>query len=668
MPATADLRAHLAAALPDYMIPATFTTLDALPLTPSGKLDRRALPAPGRDPATAGYAPPRTPAEKAIAAIWADVLGTARVGIHDNFFELGGDSILSIQIVSRLRTVLGAELSPRAIFTSPTIAGLASVIPDGDPAGLAALPIPVVPHDGPLPLSFAQQRLWFLDQFEPGSTQYVTAAATRLRGPLDTSALEQALTTLVARHESVRTTLDTRDGRGVQLIHPPYDVRIPLLDLSGLPQAQREAEITAIAARECSEPFDLRQGPLMRVRLARAAADDHVLTLTMHHVITDGWSMGVLTRELSVLYAAALHGREPELAPLPVQYADFAVWQRGQLTDTVLAGGLDYWTAQLSGLAPLELPADRPRPAIRTPSGATCQFTIPPEVTARLKDLARAHDATLFMVLAAATQILLSRWSGQDDIAVGTAVAGRDRAELEHIIGFFINTIVLRATIDSRRTFTGFLSQVRDTALDAFAHQHVPFERVVDALQPDRDTSRTPLFQAMIILQNTPSGTPALPGLDISPVPLPLTTAAFDLVAEFREYAGELAAALTYSTDLFDTATAERMAAHLQVLLAAIAADPGQLVGGIELATPAERARVLAAAAGPVRDVPAGTFPELFQAQAARTPGATALVDGPDRLSYAGLNTRANQLARHLTAAGAGPSASSRWPCPAPPP
>ena len=659
VPSAGDLRDWLAATLPDYMIPASFTVLDVLPLTPTGKLDRRALPAPDHD-TTTGYVPPRTPAEQAIAAIWADVLGLDQVGIHDNFFELGGDSILSIQITSRLRTTLGADLSPRAIFTTPTKARLAALLPDHDPANPATLPIPVVPHDGPLPLSFAQQRLWFLDQFEPGSTQYVTAAASRLTGPLDTTAFDKALTTLIARHGSLRTTLETRDGRGVQLIHPPYDVRVPLLDLSGLPAAQREAEITAIVARDCSAPFDLRQGPLIRVRLVRAAAEDHVLTLAMHHVITDGWSMGILTRELSTLYTAALHDREPGLEPLPVQYADYAIWQRGQLTDTTLAAGLDYWTGQLSGLAPLELPADRPRPPVRTPNGATCQFTIPAPVTTALKNLARSHDATLFMVLTAATQTLLSRWTGQDDIAIGTAVAGRDHAELEHIIGFFVNTIVLRSTVDSRSTFTSLLTHVRDTTLDAFAHQHIPFERVVDALQPDRDTSRTPRVQAMILLQNTPATTPALPGLCIQPVPQPLTTATVDLVAEFREYDGQLAAALTYSTDLFDTATADRMATHLQVLLAAIAADPGQPVGGIELATPAEQAQVLTAGTGPASEIPAATFPDLFQAQAQRTPGATALVAGQARLSYAQLNTRANQLARHLLAhdradAGAGP-------------
>ena len=303
----------------------------------------------------------------------------------------------------------------------------------------------------------------------------------------------------------------------------------------------------------------------------------------------------------------------------------------------------------------MELPADRPRPPVRTPAGGTCQFTIGAPVTARLKDIARASDATLFMALAAAVQILLSRWSGQDDIAVGTAVAGRDRAELEHLIGFFVNTIVLRSAVDHRAGFTAFLGQVRATALDAFAYQHVPFERVVDAVQPDRDTSRTPLFQAMVVLQNTPAAAGGLPGLDIEPVPLPMTTANFDVAVDFREHDGGLSVVLTYSADLFDPATAQRMAGHLQILLAGITADPARPVGGIELATPAERARVLAAGTGPEREVPAGTFPELFAAQAARTPERTALVAGPVRLSYAGLGTRASKLARHLAAAGAGP-------------
>src|ERR1700678_3145260 len=468
-------------------------------------------------------------------------------------------------------------------------------------------------RSGPLPLSFAQQRLWFLNELEPETGGYNSALALRLTGALDLAALTGALQGLVARHESLRTTLDDVDGKGVQVIHPAAGFAVQITGLTDAPPASQQQALDQLLGSEYTRPFDLRQGPLFRALLIRVAPEESVLLLTMHHVITDGWSMGILTHELSILYTGALHGREPALAPLPVQYADFAVWQRAQLTDTVLATGLDYWTGQLSGLAPLELPADKPRPPVRTPHGATCQFTIPAEVTTGLKDLARAHDATLFMVLTAATQVLLSRWTGQDDIAVGTAVAGRDRAELEHIIGFFVNTIVLRAAISPRDAFTTLLTQVRDTTLDAFAHQHVPFERVVDALQPDRDTSRTPLFQAMIVLQNTPATTPALPGLAIQPVSQPLTSANFDLVADFREHDGRLPGALRYSTDLFDTSTAERMAGHLQVLLAAIAADPGQLVGGIELATPAERARVLAAGTGPAREIPPGTFPELFQ-------------------------------------------------------
>ncbi len=656
-PAPAELRGWLERTLPDYMIPAAFVALESLPLTPNGKLDRRALPPPGRDPSASSYIAPRTPAEHSIAAIWAQVLGLDRVGIHDSFFELGGDSILSIRITARLRAALGADVSPRVIFTNPTVARLASriAVARADMRDTAARAIPAVPHEGPLPLSFAQQRLWFLDQFDPGSAEYVSPWAARLRGQLDAGALSTALTGLVARHESLRTTLGMVEGRGVQLINAPYEVRVSVLDLSVLPVARHEDEIVRVLAEECAEPFDLRRGPLLRVRLLRAAADDHVLALTMHHVITDGWSMGVLVEELGVLYGAVLGGREPGLAPVAVQYADFAVWQRGLLTDAVLAGGLDYWRARLAGLVPVELPADRPRPAVRTSRGAACGFVVPAGVAGGLRGLARAHDATLFMVLAAAWQVLLCRWSGQDDIAVGTVVAGRDRVELERVVGFFVNTVVLRSAVDGRRGFAEFLGRVREAVLGAFAHQDVPFDRVVDAVQPRRDTSRTPLFQTMIGLQNAPAGTLALPGLDVRPFPLPLAAVSHDVVVAFHENEGALAGALTYNSDLFDQATAERMSRHLLTLLTAVAVDPGRALGGIELVTAAERGELLAAGAGPVRAVAAVTFPELFEAQAARTPGATAVVAGAVRLSYAELNVRANRLARVLAGAGAGP-------------
>ena len=398
----------------------------------------------------------------------------------------------------------------------------------------------MVPHDGPLPLSFAQQRLWFLDQFEPGSTQYVTAVSVRLLGPLDTSALEQALTTLVARHESVRTTLDTHDGLGVQIIHPPYDVRIPLLDLSALPDAQREAQITEIVASECAGPFDLRQGPLMRVRLARAAADDHVLLLTMHHVITDGWSMGVLTRELSELYAAA------------ATTAGNRHWRRCRCSTPTSPSGSAAsspappwpasWTtggAQLAGLAPLELPTDRPRPAIRTPGGATCQFTMPADVTAAA---ARTSPAPTTPPCSWSwpppARLLFSRWSGQDDIAVGTAISGRDRAELNSIIGFFVNTLVLRSTINSRR----HLHRVPGPGAATPHWTRSPTRTCRSSgrrrCPPERDTSRTPLFQAMVALQNLARQPLRLPGLDITACRPPLTTADFDLSIDFLEHGG----------------------------------------------------------------------------------------------------------------------------------
>ncbi|HEX6448633.1 MAG TPA: amino acid adenylation domain-containing protein, partial [Trebonia sp.] len=376
---------------------------------------------------------------------------------------------------------------------------------------------------------------------------------------------------------------------------------------------------------------------------------------TMHHVITDGWSMGVLTHELSELYTAAVRGHQPALEPLPVQYADYAVWQRDQLTDTALAAGLDYWTTQLSGLAPLELPTDRPRPAIRTSTGATCQFTIPAEITAQLKNLARTHDATLFMVLAAASQLLLSRWSGQDDIAVGTAVAGRDRAELEHIIGFFVNTIVLRSAITPRDTFTRFLTQVRDTVLDAFAHQHVPFERVVDAVAPDRDTSRTPLFQAMITLHDTPRELPAFEGLTVEDADVARNEVSFDISVIFVNIDDHLLGIVEYNTDLFDTATAERMARHFEVILAAIAADPGRPVGAMPLLTVAEREQVLTEWNDTAQPVPPATLDELFAAQVRRTPDAPAVISDSGQITYAELDTAANRLAHLLIERGAGP-------------
>ncbi|HMC03894.1 MAG TPA: condensation domain-containing protein, partial [Actinomycetota bacterium] len=587
LPAVAELRAFLAATLPDYMVPSAFVTLDALPLTPNGKLDRKGLPAPDPGAAAAGaYVAPRTEAEATLAGIWAEVLGVDRVGVEDNFFELGGDSIRSIRVISRLRAGFGVEVSPRALFTTPTVAGLAAALgADALSGGSGEIStIPVVDRQGPLPLSFAQQRLWFLDNFEPGSTEYITPTALALRGSLDVEALKVALDGLVARHESLRTTFDSVDGRGVQVVHEPSEVAIPVVDLSDLPEPQREAELSRILEEEAGTPFDLSRGPLLRARLVALAGDEHVLALMLHHIVTDGWSMGVLVEELGVLYGAAARGEEADLPPLALQYADFASWQRDRLSGEFLDERLAYWRRQLGGVAPLELPTDRPRPAVHTSAGALHEFEVPAGVGAGLKELGRSQDGTLFMTLAAACQVLLARWCGQDDIAIGTVVSGRERAELEGLVGLFVNTLVLRCGVAAHQSFREFLAGVRESVLDAFAHQDVPFERVVDALQPERDTSRNPLFDVMVVFQNTPNEASGLPGLEAEDVALPSVTAPFDLTIEFRELGdGVLHGMVTYNTNLFDAATIERMAGHLTRVLEVVAADPAIPLGRIDI-------------------------------------------------------------------------------------
>ncbi|MGH4024646.1 MAG: amino acid adenylation domain-containing protein [Pseudonocardiaceae bacterium] len=656
-----ELRELAARTLPDYMVPTAFVVLDHLPLNVNGKVDRHALPVPEREAAAeGGYVEPRNDTERVVADVWAEVLGAQRIGIRDNFFDLGGDSILSIRVISRLRAALGVDVSARALFSNPTVAGLAeTVAPHADLSGREDT-IPVLPRDGRLPQSFtqsfAQQRLWFLDEFEPGSTEYVTPLAVRLCGELDIEALSGAMTALVARHESLRTTFESVEGQGVQVVHPPQPVSVPLLDLTGLPAPQGQAELERVLAAQSLEPFDLSTGPLLRPLLVRTGDQEHVLALTMHHIVTDGWSGGVIMNDLAQLYRAECDGVTAGLPALPVQYADFAAWQRERLSGAALDDELAYWRGQLAGVAPLELPTDRPRPALHTQNGGLLGVDISADVAARLKELGRRQGATLFMTLAAATQLLLHRWSGQDDVAVGTVVSGRERPELEPLVGFFVNTLVLRCTVAGDQTFAQFLDTVRDTVLDAFAHQDVPFERVVDAVQPERDPSRPPLFQAMVVLQNTPNVAAELAGLDAEDIETPGVTASVDLTVEFHELdAGGLHAALTYNTDLFDAGTVERMAGHLQVLLARIAGEPDRPVCALPMLTEAERHQVLEGWNDTACKVPAGTLPELVQRQVARTPRAPALVFDGGELSYAELNARANRLAHLLIRRGAGP-------------
>ncbi|MGH3997693.1 MAG: condensation domain-containing protein, partial [Pseudonocardiaceae bacterium] len=588
----------------------------------TGKLDRKALPAPDLQPVSE-YTAPRTTTEHTLADIWAQVLGIEQVGIHDNFFELGGDSIVSIQVMSRVRVALGVELSPRVLFVDPTVAGLAAAVSQSvvsQSVVCDSAPIGVVDRVGELPLSFAQQRLWFLDEFTPGGSGYVSAFALRLSGQLDLDALNAAFTGLVARHESLRTTFEALDGHGVQVIHPPYRMSVPVADLSALAQPQRDLELTRMLAAHASQSLDLSRGPLLRAGVIRLSGSEHVLSVALHHIITDGWSMGVVLGELGVLYSAAVCGQDADLPVLGVQYVDYAVWQRELLSGPALDDALGYWREQLVGVPALELPTDRPRPPVATSAGAVCEFVVPAPVVAGLKGLGYRLDGTLFMTLVAACQVLFSRWSGQDDIAVGTVVSGRERAELEGLVGFFVNTLVLRCTVDDRNSVAEFVAGVRETVLDAFTHQQVPFERVVDELAPVRDTSRTPLFQAMVILQNAPHQAQDLLGLQLDALELPVTTANFDITLEFQESGDTLAGALVYNTDLFDAVTIERMVGHLLVLLGGIAADPDRLVADLPLLTVVERDRVLVQWNDTARVVPAVVWSELFQAQVARAP------------------------------------------------
>lgn len=596
------------------------------------------------------YTAPRTSTERTLARIWAELLRVERVGIEDNFFDLGGDSILTIRVTSRVRAALGAEISPRALFDHPTIAALALVISHGPAAGDT---ITAVPRSRELPLSFGQQRLWFLHNFAPHSAEYNSVLPLRLLGELDVDALVAALTAIVDRHEILRTTYASGADGGVQIVHPPVPVALPLVDLSELTDAARAAELDNRLLAQTAMPFDLRRGPVLRVLLLRLAKQDHVLHLGMHHVVSDGWSMTVFIRELTACYAAALRGSTPDLPALPVQYADFASWQRRRFVGRTADEDLAYWRRRLDGVPALELPTDRPRPVVKTFTGAHEQLVVPAELTARLRQFGDRQDATLFTILVAATQVVLARYSGQTDIAVGTIVAGHNRAELEHLIGFFVNTVVLRSEVDENSSFADFVARVRETVLEAFVHAAAPFEQVVEMLRPQRDTSRTPLVQVMVVLQNTPEVAVELPGLRVTEVKLDNPAAQFDLTLEFQQRAGALVADLCYNTDLFDTGTITRLAGHLLALLDEVVSDAGAPLRRLPLVSEAEHRRLVLDWNSTGSGLPAeSTVTELFERTVARHPDLPAVRAGGRTVSYRELDDRARDLASRLVALG----------------
>lgn len=652
-PTGRELREHLLRSVPEYMIPAAFQVVAALPRTPNGKLDRGALASLpvsfGAD--RAAYVAPRTDAERAMARIWEEVIGGGTVGAHDHFFEIGGHSLMAVRVVARIRAVFGVDAPLRALFEQPTVAALTAVVTGLQRAPGSDAAILPVPDGQTAPLSFAQERLWVLNQIEPDSAAYNLVAAFRLRGALDRSALERTLTEIVRRHEALRTAFPSTDGVARQVVTPagPFPLATETVSASPL-----DAALARRAAELAAQPFDLSTGPLFRGTLLRAADDDHLLVLVMHHIVSDGWSRGVLYQEIGSLYGAFTSGAASPLAELPIQYGDFAAWQRNWLSESVLATQLEHWTRLLAAPLPtLDLPTDRPRPPIQTFKGATHRFEIPAELTGRLKALGAEEDATAFMVLLAAFQAMLGRYTGQDDIIVGSPTAGRTRLETEGLIGFFVNTLALRTSLAGNPSFRTLLGRVREVALGAFQYQDLPFERLVEGLHLPRDLSRSPLFQVLFILQNTPVHPLALPGVVLEQVDVDAGAAKFDLTLSLAVHNDGYVGHLEYNTDLFDAATIERLSGHYVTLLSAAAATPDLPLARLGLLTPDERALVVDRWNDTARALPdADTLVSQFERQVALTPDAPAASFEAETLSYRELNTRVNRLARRLRELG----------------
>ncbi|MEU8263198.1 amino acid adenylation domain-containing protein [Micromonospora sp. NPDC048999] len=651
------VRDHVAARLPDAMVPAVVVRLDALPLSKNGKVDRKALPAV--DFGAGGGRAARTPQEELLCGVFADVLGVERVGADDDFFALGGHSLLATRIVNRIRAVFGVELPIRAVFETPTVAGLAARLLAGDDS---RPPLRPGPRPQLVPVSYAQRRLWFLNRFDDSDISYNVPLALRLHGDVDRAALHAALADVTARHETLRTVFGEVDGEPYQRVLAPA-AAVPVL----VEHAVTEAELPAALAAAIGHRFDLAGEPPLRADLFRLADDEHVLLLLMHHIASDGQSAGPLSTDLAAAYTARRAGRAPDLPALPVQYADFALWQRAVLgdeadPDSLASRQTGYWAQTLAGLPEqLELPFDRPRPAVSSRRGGSVTFDVPAELHARLTGLARQRQASLFMVAQAALAALLTRLGAGEDIPLGTPIAGRVDEAVDGLIGFFVNTLVLRTDTTGDPTFGQLLDRVRATDLAAYAHADVPFERLVEVLNPARSVARHPLFQVVLAVHNHARLDVELPGLTMSGLPAGTGGAKFDLnvsLAERRDDGGDpagLAGRIEYSTDLFDHHTVERIADRLLTMLTALAADPDQPIGSVDLLTEAERERVLVTWNDTFAPVPAATLPELFAAQVARTPDAPALVDAGTELTYAELDAYTNRLARLLVERGVGP-------------
>jgi amino acid adenylation domain-containing protein/thioester reductase-like protein len=663
-PTTTELRTFLGGKLPEYMVPSAFVALPALPLSPNGKVDRKALPAPEptRPDLASAYLAPRTPAEVKLAGIWAEVLRVEKVGLRDSFFELGGHSLLATQMLTRVRAEFGVELPLRRLFEAPTLDALAAAIEEQQaPAaapGLSAAPLRPVPRDELLPMSFGQETLWFLDQLEPGNTTYNVPAAIRVTGPLDVEAFRRAFEVIVHRHDSLRSTFVLDGDRRAVVVRPPAPLPLTVVDLRDLPAEERETKAKELTQQEARRPFDLTTGPMLRLSLIRLSDQDQLVLMTVHHIAYDGWSTGVLVHEFTTLYRGYVAGKPAALPPLPIQYPDLAYWQRRWLRDGLLDDQIAYWKKQLQGVPPLlALPTDRPRPQVWTFRGGHFPLHFPPSLVADLRALGRREGCTLFMTLLAAFQTLLYRYTGQEDVCVGSPIANRNRHEVEGLIGFVVNTLVLRGNLSGAPTFRDLMRRTRETALAAYAHQDLPFERLMQAVNPSRDVRHSSLFQVMFVLQNAPVHIPPLP--DLTPrmlFDLHNGTAKFDLTLGLTEVPEGLVGMLEYNSDLFDRGTIERFTGHFRRLLDEIVRDAARPIAALPLLSDAEQQRLVAAGEGVRVERPAGRCQHhLFEARAAERPEAVGVVAGDERVSYGELNHRANRLAHHLRARGVGP-------------
>ncbi len=658
-PSISELRGFLRETLPDYMVPSIFVTLDAYPMTPNGKVDRKNLPLPSGERAVSAtkFIAPNSATEKFLATTWEKILGVDQVGVHDSFFELGGHSLLSMKVIYRIEEEFGVRINPREVIFN-NLRQLAQLTDEQAGSDTLSEKIEKVSRDtSSFPLSYTQERLWYLEQLDPGTAVYNIPYNIRFDGPLNQTALTNALNAIVQRHEALRTSFAAEEGRPVQIVSDQVELDVPVIDLSHLPESEFDRKIAILINEEAHKPFDIRRSPLFRATILRLNDKVHGLLLNMHHIVVDGQSLEILIEELTTLYQAYAQDKPAQLADLPIQYIDFAAWQKQWSNEEALERLLAYWRSKLAAIpSTLELPTDHPRPPVQTFPGATLSLTIPAPLTSSLQKLSKSENATLFMTLLAVFKALLCRYTGQEDIVVGTPVSGRNRFETERLIGCFINNLVLRTDAGNNPTFRELLARVKQTALDAYSHQDLPFEQLVDAIQPERNLSVSPLFQVMFIFLNAPNQAVALSEMTMTPLLHATKTSKYDLTLYVSEGKETLCATFEYNTDLFDAATLERMSSHLQTLLEKIVANPDQRLGDLPLLTTAEQQDLLFARNDTARDFNGqDCFVQTFEAQVKRSPDSIAVEFEGEELTYEQLNARANQLAWYLQSVGVGP-------------